>query len=134
MIGFRVFYDREVERIVRRKMDKGAFRSMSNAAAAIRQTARRFIRRGKKAARPGEPIRTRRGKAKRADAILYHTDRVRKTSLIGFTYSAMRESMSPHEHGGAYLGAVFPQRPVMGPALKANLIRFGDEFRGSLGR
>ncbi|KKL65802.1 hypothetical protein LCGC14_2151300, partial [marine sediment metagenome] len=92
------------------------------------------IRRGKKPSPPGSPVRTRRGKAKRADAILYDVDRRRKRAIVGFTHAVLGESMSGHERGGKYMGTKFPQRPTMGPALKANRVRFANEFRGSLGR
>lgn len=126
-------FARELDRSLRKRIDDGLFRSISHAAAAIRSTARRLITRSKEPSQPGEPVHTRRGKAKRSDAILYDADRHRDDAVIGFTHSVMDTAMGAHELGGEYKGGEFPERPTMGPALDANLVRFADEFKGSIG-
>lgn len=133
MIGFEAKLERELTGTLKRLSEKGFFRSIGHAAAAIRATARRLIVRSKEPAAPGEPIRTRRGQAKRSDAILYFADADRDEALIGFTASVMDTAMSAHEHGGRYMGTDFPERPTMRPALDVNLMRFADEFEHSIG-
>lgn len=133
MMGLATKLDLAKIKTLERLADKGVFRSISHAAAAIRSTARYLITRSKEPSAPGEPIHTRKGKAKRADAILFDVDDLADDALIGFSFHAMGESMSAHEHGGSYLGETFPSRPTMAPALEANLARFADEFQGSIG-
>jgi len=133
MIGFQVKLEREMTRNLERLAEKGLFRSISHTAAAIRSTARRFITRSKRSAEPGEPVHTRKGRAKRGDSILYFVDRELDEGIVGFTHSVMGESMAAHEHGGRYMGGDFPARPTMQPALEANLMRFADETEYSIG-
>ena len=133
MIGFRVTFEREIALKVQKLADKGIFRSLGNAAASVRQTARKFIKVRKGASPEGDPPHSRKGKAKRKDAVLFAVDRPRDTAFVGFMAPVLGQSMSAHEHGGKYLGQDFPQRPTMGPAMEANLVRFGNEFEGILG-
>lgn len=133
MIEFQTKIDAAKIRAFERLADKGFFKSLGNAAAAIRSTARSLIQRSSEPSTPGEPVHTKRGKAKRSDAILFAVDEPAGEAVVGFTYSVMQESMSAHEHGGVYLGTDYPARPVMAPALEVNLVRFADEFQGSLG-
>lgn len=132
MISFEVRFDKERLAVLKKRVDDGLFRSIGHTAAAIRSTAMRLIVRSREPAPPGEPVHTR-GLAKRRDAILFDIDKARDDAVIGFTYAVLGESMSAHEHGGSYMGGDFPQRPTMGPALEANLVRFADEFYGSIG-
>lgn len=133
MIEVETKIDRAKIKAFERLADKGFFRSLANAAAAIRSTARSLIVRSKEPATEGEPVHTRWGKAKRSDAVLYFADEKAEEAVVGFTESVMGQSMSAHEHGGKYFGTEFPQRPTMAPALEVNLVRFADEFEGSLG-
>lgn len=132
MIGFDVKIERERMRVVERLAEKGVFRSLGHAAAAIRSTARRLISRSRDPATPGEPVHTRLGQAKRPDAILYDVNREAGSAVVGFTEHAMGGVMEPHEHGGRYRGTRYPARPTMQPALEVNLARFADEFKGSI--
>jgi hypothetical protein len=132
-IGFKVILEREIARKIEKLAEKGIFRSLGNAAASVRSTARKFIKRRKGASPEGEPPHTRKGKAKRADAVLFSVDKNRDTAFIGFMEPVLGMSMSAHEHGGTFLGQEFPQRPTLGPALLANQVRFGNEFRAILG-
>jgi hypothetical protein len=133
MISFDVKIERERTRALQRLAEKGVFRSLGNTAAAIRSTARRLITRSREPAAEGEPVHTRLGQAKRPDAVLFHVDRDKGTAVIGFTHAVMGDAMGAHEHGEEYLGAQYPERPTMEPAMKANLVRFADEFEGSIG-
>ncbi len=124
-------WDLQRIKALERLADKGVFRSLGNAAAAIRASARALIERSKTPSRPGEPVHTKRGKAKRPDAILYAVGE--DDAVVGFAHHAMGEAMSGHEHGEKYMGTDYPARPTMGPAFEANLVRFADEFQGSIG-
>lgn len=103
---------------VRRKADKGSFKSLNHAAAAIRLTARRSIRRRKKKSTAGTPPHTRRGQLKKA--LLYKVEKQRLRAVIGPTYSVVGRSARAHEFGEKYYGRKYPKRPFIGPALKIN--------------
>jgi len=125
------------------------FRNFGHGAASIRKTARASIQRGPKEERTGvrsrkgtrtrrathkpapagQPVRTQRGAVKRA--IQYAADE--QGALIGPVGSIMGESMEPHEKGGSYMGATYPQRAVMGPALEENAGRFATDWADSIG-
>lgn len=135
MIEFQVKIDQEQIRQLERLADKGVFRALSHAAASIRSTAMRLIQKSKRhdPSLPGEPVHTRRGLAKRADAILFDASDREDEAIIGFAGHALGESMHVHEFGGRYKGVDYPARPTMWPALEVNVTRFADEFRGTIG-
>lgn len=54
-------------------------------------------------------------------------------STIGFSHSVVGEGLRIHEHGGTRNGKAYPKRPVMAPALEANVDRFAKSFSGQLG-
>jgi hypothetical protein len=134
MIGIRTKFDgnpKPVEDAAR----KGAYNSFQHAAASIRKDARASIKpRGKRTgpSRPGEPVRTKRGKggglARRS--ILYKADR--EGAVIGFAASKIDQAMEVHEHGGTRGGVRFPPRPTMQPALERNLARFHRSWEGAI--
>jgi hypothetical protein len=103
-------------REVKKKAEAGTFRSLNHAAAAIRITARRSIRRSPKESSAGTPPHTRRGLLKRA--LLYNVDKSRMRAVIGPAYSIAGRFGSAHEFGGKYYGRKYPARSFMGPALK----------------
>ena len=103
-------------RKVRKKADAGTFKSLNHAAAAIRLTARRSIRRSPKESAAGTPPHTRRGLLKRA--LLYNVDKSRMRAVIGPAYSIAGRSGSAHEFGGKYYGRKYPKRSFIGPALR----------------
>jgi hypothetical protein len=105
-------------RKVRKKAEAGTFKSLNHAAAAIRLTARRSIRRSPKKSSSGTPPHTRRGLLKRS--VLYNVDKAKMTAVIGPAYSIAGRSGSAHEFGGKYYGRKYPKRSFLGPALKAN--------------
>ena len=132
MIGFKVKMQREIAKAVKRAAEKGTFRSLGHAAAAIRKTAIRLITVVKKGtpSKPGEPIHSKTGRAKKS--ILFGVDRGQQEAVIGFNAAWMKDSMDPHEHGGVYKGGNYPARPTMGPALQANLVRFAASWKDSI--
>lgn len=81
----------------------------------VAMTAKKSIKRSKKASRPGSPPTTKRGALRRA--IRYRVTSDREAVLIGPTYSKVGEVGAAHEHGERYKGQVYPERPFMGPAL-----------------
>ena len=123
------------------------FTNLTHAAAAIRLTARRSIKKAPKArgrdaqgrfksagktqpSSPGKPPHTRKGQIKRA--ILYAVERKAGRAFIGPTYEAMGMSASAHEFGGRFRGQRFRKRPFMGPALKENVPRLPRLWAGSV--
>lgn len=106
---------------VKRKANQGTFKSLNHAAAAIRMTARRSIRRSARKSLSGTPPHTRRGLLKRA--LLYKVEKTRLSAVIGPAYSIAGRSGKAHEFGGKYYGRDYPQRAFMGPALQANIKR-----------
>jgi hypothetical protein len=103
------------ERGMRRRAAEGSIRSLEHAGAALRLTARRSIRRSRKASPPGQPPHTRRGQLKRA--VRYVVEKERGRVLIGPAYTVVGRSAAAHEFGGRYKRQVYPKRPLMGPAL-----------------
>ncbi len=108
-------------RKVKRRADKGSFDSLNHAAAAIRLTARRSIRRSPKKSSAGVPPHTRRGLLKRA--LLYKVEKQKLSAVIGPAYTIAGKSGQAHEFGMKYYGRKYPKRSYMGPALRANMRR-----------
>ena len=115
MIEMRVKTRMDVPKVLR-KARRANIESLGHAAAAIRLTARRSIRRSPKPSAPGRPPHTRRGLLRRA--IVYAVDKYRKTAIIGPAYSLVGFSATPHEFGGRYRRQRYARRPFMGPALE----------------
>jgi len=117
-------------RDLQRRAHQGNFQAMGHAAAAIRLTARRSIRRRQKPSRAGDPPHTRKGQLRRA--IFYHVDRQRQRAVIGPAYTGVGRSATAHEFGGRYRRERFPRRPFMGPALESNRDRLPQHWRASI--
>jgi hypothetical protein len=117
-------------RKVRKKAEAGTFKSLNHAAAAIRLTARRSIRRSSKKSSSGTPPHTRRGLLKRA--LLYNVDKAKMRAVIGPAYSIAGRSGSAHEFGGKYYGRKYPARSYMGPALRINKHRISKFWSASI--
>ncbi len=115
---------------VRRKADKGSFKSLNHAAAAIRLTARRSIRRSPKKSSAGTPPHTRRGLLKRA--LLYKVEKQRLSAVIGPAYTIAGKSGQAHEFGTKYYGRKYPRRSFMGPALSSNQKRISKFWSASI--
>jgi len=115
---------------VARAVDQAEFKNLFQAAAFIRTTARRSIRRGKKASAPGKPPNTRAGQIR--NAIMFAVDREREQAFIGPTVERVGTSASAHEHGGRYRGADYPKRPFMLPALMVALPRMPQMWANSV--
>ena len=104
---------------------KGAFRSLSHAAASIRKAAVESMVFAPKASKPGTPPHAHKGKLRRS--IRYSVDE--KDVTVGPAYSAIRSGGRPpwlgsmHERGGTFKGKkkgtkrFVPARPFMAPAL-----------------
>jgi len=116
--------------LVERKAKDGSIQALDHAAAAIRLTARRSIRRSDKYSDPGTPPNTRKGQLR--EAILYAVEKDRGAAVIGPTYDMMGVSATAHEFGGMYMGSHYPARPFMGPALEAIQPRLPDFWQGSV--
>lgn len=82
---------------MRRAAQTASFTSVSHAAAAIRLTARRSIRRSSKPSSPGMPPHTRKGKLR--EAIIYSVDRNAGVAVIGPAYSQIAAIGGMHERG-----------------------------------
>jgi hypothetical protein len=146
MIGIRA-WSRFNGAKVRKATNRATFENLTHAAAAIRLTARRSIKKAPKArgrdaqgrfrgggktqpSPPGKPPHTRKGQIKRA--ILYSVERKAGRAFIGPTYEAMGMSASAHEFGGRFRGQRYRARPFMGPALKENVPRLPRMWAGSV--
>ena len=115
---------------VKRKADKGSFENLNHAAAAIRLTARRSIRRNPKKSSAGTPPHTRRGLLKRA--LLYKVEKQRLSAVIGPAYTIAGKSGQAHEFGTKYYGRKYPRRSFMGPALSSNQKRISKFWSASI--
>jgi hypothetical protein len=117
-------------RKVRAKAQQGNFKSLGHAGAALRLTAKRSIRRRKKASPEGQPPSTRRGQLR--GAILYAVEKERGLVVIGPDQSKVGTSGAAHEHGGRYKRQQYPKRPFMGPALEKTKDRLPKLWAGSV--
>lgn len=109
--------------------ERAAFRTFSQAAFAIRETAVRSIVRARGPSPPGQPPHTHRGAYLRR-AIRYAANR--EGAVIGPMASVVGTAGQAHEFGGPHRDAIFPERPFMGPALEQNLDRFAIGWSGSI--
>ena len=115
---------------VRRRAEQGSFRSLSHAAAAIRLTARRSIRRSQRPSAAGAPPHTQRGLLR--GAIMYGVEKYRDSAVIGPTHERVGTSAMAHEFGGRYRREMYPKRPFMGPALEKLTPRLPGFWAGSV--
>jgi len=129
-MGAKVAIRDETKR-VRKKAQQGNFNSLGHAGAALRLTARRSIRRRKKASDEGTPPSTRRGQLK--GALQYAVEKEEQTVVIGPSVEAVGTSGAAHEHGGTYKGQRYPKRPFMGPALEQIRDRLPKLWANSVG-
>jgi phage gpG-like protein len=115
---------------IRDAAKKGSFRSLNHAAAAIRLTARRSIRRNKKASSAGQPPHTRKGQLKRS--LRYVVEKDKSRALIGPVHTVVGRSGMAHEFGGKYKKQKYPKREFMGPALEKNKHRLSNFWQDSV--
>jgi hypothetical protein len=104
--------------------------NLGHAGAAIRLTARRSIRKSKKASAPGKPPHTRKGRIR--NAIKYAVTPGKQSVVIGPDYEVAADSGSAHEFGGRYRRETYDKRPFMGPALEKNKDRLPPMWGGSV--
>ncbi len=114
------------------KVKKAAGAFLARAGAYVRTVARRKVRTGEKPSAPGTPPRSRRGLLKRS--ILFGVERRESRVLVGPGFRFVGESASAHEHGGAYRGARYPKRPLMGPSLKESAPHLAKMWEGAVKR
>lgn len=117
-------------RKVQKAAKAGNIQSLGHAAAAVRLTARRSIKKGKRSSAPGTPPHT---QTKRLPAaIKYAVDNRRGSALIGPDAAVVGDSGKAHEFGGLFRGEQYPRRPFMGPALEKIRPRLSDFWAGSV--
>lgn len=108
----RVDFDPEA---VKQAVQKGSVKSLRQAGAYVRKSARNAVSRSKHSSAPGTPPHTRRGLLKRS--ILFGVEKERQSVVIGPAYQFIGISMTAHEFGGMYRHRKYPKRPLMGPTL-----------------
>lgn len=101
---------------VKKAVEKGGTKSLRQAGAYIRKSARNAVKKSSKSSAAGTPPHTRRGLLKRS--ILFGVEPRRKTVLIGPAFTFVGISMTAHEFGGMYRRRKYPKRPLMGPTLQ----------------
>jgi len=115
---------------VRRKAKQGSIKSLGHAAATIRLTAKRSIRKRKGPSPKGTPPHTR---TKRLpSSILYCVDKTREMAVIGPSRRIVGIAGAEHEHGGRWRQEQFPRRPFMFPALEKTAPRLPRHWAGSV--
>jgi phage gpG-like protein len=115
---------------IRDRAKKASFKNLRHAGAAIRLTARRSIRRNKKASTAGQPPHTRKGQLKRS--LRYVVEKDKDRVLIGPTYTVVGRSATAHEFGGKYKKERYQKRPFMGPSLEKNMSRIPKMWADSV--
>jgi len=129
MIGFKARTKFNAQEL-RGKTKQGCVRSLGHAAAVIRLTAKRSIRKRKRASSPGRPPHTH---TKRLpSAILYRVDKTRQVALIGPSARIVGIAGAEHERGGRRRKERFPRRPFMFPALEKTAPRLPKHWAGSV--
>ncbi|MCC6579872.1 MAG: hypothetical protein IT440_05475 [Phycisphaeraceae bacterium] len=115
---------------VKRAADRASFRGLGHAAAAIRLTARRSVRKSKRPSLAGSPPHTRKGQLKKA--IVYAVEKGKQDAVVGPTHELVGPSAMAHEYGGKFRGQNYPKRPLMGPALEQNKDRLPKFWSSSI--
>lgn len=82
---------------VKRPVEQANFKNLHHAAATIRQTAQRSIRKRKKPSTPGAPPHTQGGQLKKS--ILYDVDPAKQRAVIGPAAHLISHVAASHEHG-----------------------------------
>lgn len=95
---------------------RGNFKSLGHAGAAIRLAARRSIKKSDDPAPAGKPPHTRKGRIK--NAIKYAVVAAAQSVVIGPDHAVAADSGAAHEHGGRFRNEMYDRRPFMGPALE----------------
>jgi hypothetical protein len=111
---------------VKAESDRATITSLSKVGFEVRKEYVSSVEKSAEPSRPGEPIHTRRGLARRA--VRYEVDKVEQNVVIGPRHSIVGESISSHEHGGEYKGVVYPARPTAAPAMARVAPRLGPMF------
>lgn len=97
---------------------RGVTQRSLKAPAAGREKATGKFTKGEGASEPGEPPFTHRPRRRLRKAILYKTDKVTHTAVIGPVKHIVGKAGAAHEHGGVFKKETFPARPFMAPALR----------------
>jgi phage gpG-like protein len=129
MIGLKANWNFRPERI-RNAAKKASFKNLGHAAAAVRLTAKRSIRRNKKPSSAGTPPHTRKGQLKRS--LRYVVEKDKERALIGPTYTMVGRSAMAHEFGGKFRKQRYPKRPFMQPALESNKRKISKIWANSI--
>lgn len=103
--------------------------SLGHAAAIVRKTVRRSIRRrtGTNYSKPGQPPKTKTGLLR--NSIVYDVDRQAEEAVIGPTANLIDGLGALHEFGGKTRRGRYEPRPFMGPAYEKILPRLPESWR-----
>ena len=115
---------------VKRSQHQASIKSLGHAAALVRITARRMVRRSKRPSQPGQPPHTQTGALR--NAIIFDVAPANDMALIGPAYNMIADAGAAHEQGGFYRGRLYPKRAFMGPALAKISPRLPEKWAGRL--
>lgn len=131
MFGMRVTIADQTKQ-VSNAADKAAFRNFAHAAARISKDAKASIDKSTEPSDPGDPPHTRgRGGHNLRGAIRFNA--TKDDAVVGPIASFVGQAGAAHEFGGEFRDQVYPERPFMWPALRANVDRFAKDWAGSIG-
>jgi len=130
MLGYKLFSSQRFT-AVKEAADRAVYANVRHAAFSIRKYIRESIKKSPRAAKPGDPVATRgrRGNVKNSIFVAADAD----SAIIGPRHSFVGDAMHAHEFGGERYGQKYEARPTSGPGLEANIDRFANSFRGSIG-
>ncbi len=131
MIGFRVKIvdkSKEAERAIARALAH----PLNRLAYDIRLAAIRLFKTRKGSSPAGQPPHTRKGR-RLPKAILYAVDKDKLSAIVGPVHSRVGIVGEAHEFGTTYMGAKYPERAFMGPALAENIDRMPSYWLHSVG-
>ena len=119
-------------RDVAKAAEAANYQNLGHAGASIRRTMVKGIRKSERYAKPGKPIHTRAGLARKA--IRFAVDREAETAVVGPRASIIGDALSVHEHGGRYRRRRYLKRPFAFPALLESIPRLGPTWSGTIGK
>jgi hypothetical protein len=123
---------KQMDKKIEDAAERGIYKNIRQAAFSIRKHAMKSIKTSKNPSEPGKPVATRGKKGVGVRNSIFAAIG-EHDAIIGPRYSFVGDSMHYHEFGKKRGYIKFPARPTMAPGLQANLDRFAEGFRGSIG-
>ena len=110
-----------------KKHNQAKFRGLFQAAAFIRTTARRSIKKNRRPSPAGGPPHTQTNRIR--DAMRFDVNKAKDLATIGAVASIVGPVLGVMERGGKFRGTIYDRRPTMMAALTKATPRLPEGFR-----